>query len=237
MEKMRLDKFLSNAKVLSRKECVKAIKNREITVNNVLATKKEQIVCDSDVVCYKNNPVTLTKFVYIMLNKPQGYVSSTDDPRDKTVLDLLPSEYLKYNLFPCGRLDKDTTGLIILTNDGIASHHLLSPKYHVVKTYYFTLANECDSSDIKKIENGVCLRDGYVTKPCKINMESKTSGLITITEGKYHEIKRMFGSIGNKVTSLKRISFGFIALDENLKEGEFRLLNSEEQKLFENIKN
>lgn len=237
MEKMRLDKYLSNAKVLSRKDCVKAIKNHEITVNGVIATKKEQIVSDTDVICYKDNKIVLKKFIYIMLNKPQGYVSSTDDPRDKTVLELLPDEYLKYNLFPCGRLDKDTTGLIILTNDGIASHHLLSPKYHVEKTYYFELADSCNEQDKNTIEQGVCLRDGYTTKPCKINLINDKSGNISITEGKYHEIKRMFGFTGNKVTKLERISFGTINLDPALKEGEFRLLNKEEQKLFESIKN
>ena len=137
MEKIRLDKFLSNAKVLSRKETAIAIKRQEITINDKIATKKEQLVGAEDVIKYNGNVVTYEKYVYIMLNKPAGYVSSTDDPRDQTVLDLLPDHYKKYDLFPCGRLDKDTVGLVILPNNGIATHKLLSPKNHVEKTYYF----------------------------------------------------------------------------------------------------
>ena len=233
MEKIRLDKFLSNAKVLSRKETVTALKRQEITINDQIATKKEQLVSTEDIVKYKGNIVSYEKYIYIMLNKPNGYVSSTDDPRDKTVLDLLPSNYRKYDLFPCGRLDKDTVGLVILTNNGIATHKLLSPKNHVEKTYYFELAEPITSDKIKAIEDGILLADGYVTKPCRINMATDTSGHITLTEGKYHEIKRMFGASSNKITYLKRISFDKILLDPNLKEGEYRLLNDQEKQVFE----
>ena len=236
MSTMRLDKFLSITKTLSRKETALAIKRQQIFVNNKPATNKEQLVdINNDKIMYNNNLIKYTEFIYLMLNKPKGYVSSTDDPRDKTVLELLPNEYTKFNLFPCGRLDKDTTGLVILTNNGKSAHALLLPKNHVSKTYFFEIADPITLENIEKIENGIELRDGYITKPCKIQMLTSTTGNITIVEGKYHEIKRMFGAVHNKIIELKRLSFSSIILDPKLKEGEFRPLNSEEVKVFENI--
>ena len=233
---MRLDKFLSITKTLSRKETALAIKRQQIFVNNKLATNKEQLVdINNDKIMYNNNLIKYTEFIYLMLNKPKGYVSSTDDPRDKTVLELLPNEYTKFNLFPCGRLDKDTTGLVILTNNGKSAHALLLPRNHVSKTYFFEISDPITLENIEKIENGIELRDGYITKPCKIKMLTSTTGNITIVEGKYHEIKRMFGAVHNKIIELKRLSFSSIILDPKLKEGEFRPLNSEEVKVFENI--
>ena len=233
MEKMRLDKFLSTAKVLSRKETVVALKKHQITINDKFATSKDQVVCENDIIKYNGKVITCEKYIYLMLNKPAGYVSSTDDPRDLTVLDLLPDIYKKYNLFPCGRLDKDTVGLVILTNNGIASHKLLSPKSHVEKTYYFEIADPITNEKIKAIEDGIMLADGYITKPCKINMKTNTSGDIILTEGKYHEIKRMFGAVGNKITYLKRTTFDKILLDPTLAEGDFRALTDEEKQVFE----
>lgn len=236
MKTMRLDKYLSNAKILSRKETEKEVKRGLIKINGLVATKKDQPVLETDLITYNDQPVKIIDFLYIMINKPQGYVSSTDDPRDKTILDLIPSKFKKYNLFPCGRLDKDTVGLVILTNDGVGSHNLLSPKNHINKEYYFEIADPINNEQIKKIEKGIKLKDGYITKPCKLDMKSTKSGIITLTEGKYHEIKRLFGSQGNLITYLKRISFGTINLDENLKEGEYRLLTDEEIKIFTNSK-
>ena len=236
MKTMRLDKFLSNAKILTRKEAEKQIKYGNIKVNGVIATKKDQQVVETDIITYKDSPVTITQFIYIMLNKPMGYVSSTDDKTNKTVLDLIPEKYRKYDLFPCGRLDKDTVGLVILTNDGVGAHNLLSPKKHISKEYYFELADEILSSQIKVLEGGVTLKDGLHTKPCKITLQTNKSGIIILTEGKYHEIKRLFASTGNKVTYLKRLTFGSIKLDSSLKEGEYRLLNEQEIALFENSK-
>ena len=233
---MRLDKFFSNAKVLTRKETEKEVKLGNIKINGITATKKDQKVLDSDIVTFNGQQINIVKFIYIMVNKPSGYVSSTDDPRDKTVLDLLPEDLRKFNLFPCGRLDKETVGLVILTNDGVGAHNLLSPKKHVSKDYYFKLADPINQSKILEIEKGVTLKDGYTTKPCIINMNDSLSGIITLTEGKYHEIRRIFASKGNLVTYLQRISFGSIKLDKNLKEGEFRFLNSNEISLFENSK-
>lgn len=236
MKTMRLDKYLSNAKILSRKETEKQVKCGSIKINGIVATKKDQPVLETDIVTFKDNVVKIIDFLYIMINKPKGYVSSTDDPRDKTVLDLLPLEYRKYDLFPCGRLDKDTVGLVILTNDGVGAHNLLSPKNHISKDYYFEIADPISDDKIKNIEKGVKLRDGYTTKPCKVVMQSDKSGIITLTEGKYHEIKRLFGSQGNLITYLKRISFGDITLDPNLQEGKYRLLTNDEASLFSNSK-
>ena len=231
---MRLDKFLSNAKVLSRKECEIAVKKRNITINNKVATKKDVMVEPNvDIVKLNGETIEYNEFIYLMINKPQGYVSSTDDPRDKTVLDLLPEKYKKYNLFPCGRLDKDTVGLVILTNNGKASHSLLSPKHHVEKVYEFKLAQPVKTEDIEHLEKGITLLDGYETKPCKINMLNQTHGHITLIEGKYHQIKRMFGAVNNKIIFLKRISFSTIKLDPTLEEGQFRELTESEKQVFE----
>ena len=236
MNKMRLDKFLSNAKICTRSECVNLVKKHLITVNDIFINKKDILIdVDNDVVKVKGEIVKKVNFIYLMLNKPSGYVSSTNDPRDKTVLDLLSEDYRKFKLFPCGRLDKDTVGLIILTNDGKATHALLSPKHHVKKVYYFKLADEISDEKAKSLEKGVKLADGYITKPCEVKMKSKTSGYITLTEGKYHEIKRMFATLSNKVIYLKRISFSSIILDENLKEGEYRKLTDVEESVFKNI--
>ena len=167
-----------------------------------------------------------------MLNKPNGVVSATDDTRDKTVLDLVPNNMLRDGLFPCGRLDKDTVGLVIITNDGQSAHRRLAPKTHAEKVYYFETAEEVSLVDVSVLEKGVTLKDGFTTVPCKITLETNSSGKITLTEGKYHEIKRMFGYLGNKITYLKRVSFAGILLDETLKEGECRLLTEDEKLLF-----
>lgn len=231
---MRLDKYISNNTSLSRKDVAKQVKLGNILINGKKAkSPDEKIDENSSQITLNGKVITYSKYVYFMLNKPQGVVSATTDLKQKTVLDLLPSEYKKLGLFPCGRLDKDTVGLVILTNNGVASHKLLSPKSGVEKTYLFQCADDILESDIKNIEQGILLRDGYVTKPCKIVLSNKKEGKITITEGKYHEIKRMFGATGNKVTFLKRISFGKIILDEQLKEGEYRPLTMNEVTYFE----
>ncbi len=231
---MRLDKYISNNTSLSRKDVAKQVKLGNILINGKKAkSPDEKIDENSSQITLNGKVITYSKFVYFMLNKPQGVVSATTDLKQKTVLDLLPSEYKKLGLFPCGRLDKDTVGLVILTNNGVASHKLLSPKSGVEKTYLFQCAEDILESDIKNIEQGILLRDGYVTKPCKIVLSNKKEGKITITEGKYHEIKRMFGATGNKVTFLKRISFGKIILDEQLNEGEYRPLTMNEVTYFE----
>ena len=231
----RLDKAFSSCKIFSRTEIQKIIKQKRVKVNGVIVNDcafkvdvlKDEILLDEKRVEFK-------KFVYIMLNKPSGVVSSTDDKRDVSVIDILPSDMKREGLFPVGRLDKDTVGLVIITDDGISAHNNLSPKRHAEKVYYFETAENISDSDVLNIEKGVLLKDGYVTKPSKVKLITKTSGEITLTEGKYHEIKRIFGSLGNKITYLKRISFAGIVLDSKLEEGCCRYLTLEEQVLFTN---
>ena len=159
-----------------------------------------------------------------------GVVSATEDKVQKTVLDLLPEKYQKMGLFPCGRLDKDTLGLVLLTNDGKLAHNLLAPKKHITKVYYFECAEKLDKHNEHKIEGGIELKDGYITKPCKIHMKDDTKGYIELTEGKYHEIKRMLGAVSNKITFLERVNFGPLELDTNLQRGQWRELTEQEIK-------
>ena len=167
---MRLDKFITSTGILTRSECKNEIKKGLIKVNNVLVKDPGfQVDEFNDCVTYKNAKVVYSEFTYILLNKPQGYISATDDPRELTVLNLLPIEYKRMNLFPCGRLDKDTTGLLLLTNNGDLAHRLLSPKYHIEKTYYFTCSPSLSNDDVCNLENGVDIGD-IITKPSKIKM-------------------------------------------------------------------
>lgn len=229
---MRLDKFFSEQKILSRKEVTDKIKKGCITVNGVVAKKADvKIDENKDVITLDDKVVQYKKYVYLLLNKPQGYVSSTDDPRDKTVLDLLPPDLRKFDLFPCGRLDKDTVGLVILTNDGVSAHNNLSPKRHVKKKYFFTTADDYTNQDIDAIQAGITLADGWTTKPCEIERIDDKNGYITLVEGKYHEIKRLFGARGNKIVFLQRVSFSSIVLGD-LPEGEYRHLTPEEEQIF-----
>ncbi len=229
---MRLDKFFSETSTLSRSECSKAVKKGEITVNGEIIKKADFKVDEfKDEIRYKGEVINYSKYIYIMLNKPEGVVSATEDGRDKTVLDLLPENYKNRGLFPCGRLDKDTLGLVILTNDGISAHNSLSPKRHFKKTYYFKTAEKFSDEDVKKIEGGITLADGYTTKPCEIKRLNDKEGEIILTEGKYHEIKRLFGARGNKIVYLERIKFGDISLGE-LQRGEWRFLSEDEIKKF-----
>lgn len=227
---MRLDKFLTNYTDLSRNSSVEAIRKGRVFVDGK-CEKKNDIKIDekNSTIQLDGNIIEFKKYIYLMLNKPSGILSATNDKTQKTVIDLLPQEYKKYDLFPCGRLDKDTIGLLILTNDGINAHRLLSPKNNIQKVYQFECSEILSNDNIVLLEAGIELKDGWKTKPCKINLRSSTSGTIAITEGKYHEIKRMFGAIGNKITFLQRLSFGEIKLDENLKCGEFRPLNDKEE--------
>ena len=229
---MRLDKFFSEQKILSRKEVGERLKKGQITVNGEIVKKGDlKIDENNDEIALNGKVIKYQKYVYVLLNKPAGYVSATEDNRDKTVIDLLPPELQKLDLFPCGRLDKDTLGLVILTNDGISAHNALSPKHHVEKKYYFETADEYFDSDITAIENGITLADGYITKPCKIERIADKKGYITLTEGKYHEIKRLFGARGNKIIFLQRISFSDIVLGD-LPLGEWRYLTEHEQAVF-----
>ena len=235
---MRIDKFLSNMGIATRTESSKAARQGGILVNGA-AVKKADIHIDpeKDVVTYCGRVIEYRKYTYILMNKPDGVVSATEDGRDKTVIDLLPEELQKLNLFPCGRLDKHTLGLVMLTDDGDLAHRLLSPKHHVKKKYYFESKFPLNDDEISYLEKGATLEDGYITKPSEIELfEDKKSGYITLVEGKYHQIKRMLESVNNKITYLERITFGPLVLDEKLARGEWRFLTDNEIKGLEEHK-
>ena len=230
---MRLDKFFTHTGTMSRKECAQAAKRGRISVGGKVVTDSAvHINENTDTVTLDGTVVTYMKYIYIMLNKPQGYVSSSDEPGEHTVLELLPENIVKCDVFPSGRLDKDTTGLMIITNDGPSSHRALAPKSHVSKKYRYECADVLLPSDAEKMRAGITLADGYTTLPCELEMLGEKHGEIILHEGKYHQIKRMFGAVGNKITALKRLSFGDILLDETLEEGAWRYLTDEEIKIF-----
>lgn len=230
---MRLDKFFTHTGTMSRKECAQAAKRGRISVNGkVMTDPAVHINENTDTVTLDGAVVTYMKYIYIMLNKPQGYVSSSDEPGEHTVLELLPENIVKCDVFPSGRLDKDTTGLMIITNDGPSSHRALAPKSHVSKKYGYECADVLLPSDAEKMRVGITLADGYTTLPCELEMLGEKHGEIILHEGKYHQIKRMFGAVGNKITALKRLSFGDILLDETLEEGAWRYLTDEEIRIF-----
>jgi 16S rRNA pseudouridine516 synthase len=169
-----------------------------------------------------------------MMNKPEGVVSATEDGRERTVLDLLPSGVRNDRMFPCGRLDKNTLGLMLITDNGELAHKLLAPKSHVDKKYRFKARDSILPEDAKRFEGGLTLEDGYVTLPAKIELDDdRMGGVITLREGKYHQIKRMLEALDNKITYLERISFGPLTLDSTLERGEWRYLSEEEQSALE----
>lgn len=230
---MRLDKFIVESGLASRTEITKVAKNGGVTVNGqVVRRASGHIDPTSDKVTYLGKEVIWREFTYVMLNKPDGYVSATDDDKYPTVITLLPDELQRIGLFPCGRLDKNTLGLMILTNNGPLSHKLLAPKNHVSKKYRFTVKFPISEDDVQSLESGVDI-GGYVTAPCKVEIIGEKEGYITLTEGKYHQIKLMAESVHNQITYLERITFGPIALDEGLGRGEWRYLTENEQKSLE----
>ena len=232
---MRLDKFLANSGIGTRKEVKEFLKKKKISVNDIFV-KDGKIHIDEkkDVIKYENEVISYKPFVYIMMNKPAGVISATEDSHHKTVIDLLNNKYRTYDVFPVGRLDIDTEGLLLLTNDGILSHNLLSPKKHVDKKYYVKIAKPLSENDVKTLENGIKLEENFVTKKAKVeiiseDLESNSYRVyITICEGKFHQVKRMFKAVDNEVLYLKRIKMGNLLLDQNLKLGEYRELTEEE---------
>ena len=224
---MRLDKFLTHTATLSRTEAAKAARAGRLTVDGrPVRDCAVKIDPDAVTVALDGETVVYRRFTWIMMNKPAGVVSATEDGRDRTVVDLLPEKQRSLGLFPCGRLDRDTVGLILLTDDGDLAHALLSPKHHAEKRYEFILERPYDKS--VGLETGI-LMDGKMTKPAVIEMSDELHGYITLTEGKYHQIKRMFERADSKVTFLRRVSFGGIPLDRSLSPGEWRYLTSEEE--------
>ncbi|MBE6572960.1 MAG: rRNA pseudouridine synthase [Ruminococcaceae bacterium] len=224
---MRLDKFLSETKTLTRTEASKAVKQGRITVNGTVASKPNLSVDpEKDEIAVSGRVIEYNKYRYIMLNKPEGYVSATDDKSAPFVTQLLSEELQKFELFPVGRLDKYTVGLMILTDDGQLAHRVLSPKHHAEKVYYFRCEKPLERID--ELEAGVHIEGGYLTKPCKVKKLSENEAEITLTEGKYHQIKQMLYAVGNKITYLERISFADIPLDPTLERGEWRFLTENE---------
>ncbi len=227
---MRLDKFLSVTGYLSRSESARAAKQGRITVNgSCVSDNSVKIDENKDVIILDGERIVYREHTYIMLNKPDGYISATDDPRQMTVLELLPERLRRIGLFPCGRLDIDTLGLLILTDDGPLAHRLISPKHHAEKVYYFRTARPLERVD--ELEKGVELDDGYVTLPAKCEKTGEREGLLTLTEGKYHQVKRMLAAVGNHCEFLERVSFGGIELDRTLVRGGWRYLTEEEETL------
>ena len=232
---MRIDKLLSELGIASRKEAAKAARSGGITVDGVVVKDVSKHVDPVGVrLTYLGREVIYQKFTYVMLNKPEGYVSATDDRSLPYVTELLPEELRRRELFPVGRLDRDTVGLMILTNNGVLAHSLLSPKHHVRKEYYFTAVEPLREGAEEQFQNGVTLADGYECKSAELYLsDDRREGRIVLTEGKYHQIKRMIAAQGNRVTGLERISFGGIELDRSLSRGQWRYLTDEEIALLE----
>lgn len=236
IKKQRIDKVLSHIGVGSRSDIRKQAKQGLITVNGAVVKDSGYHVDPyNDKIEVGGESVTYREFVYLMMNKPPGVLSATEDKRDRTVLDLLKQEYAQFDPFPVGRLDKDTVGLLLLTNDGKLAHELLSPRKHVPKTYEATVEGEVDADDVAAFATGVVLEDGYVTLPAQLTILGRERGSkvisyisLVITEGKFHQVKRMFQAVGKKVTFLKRVSMGDLKLDENLPLGACRELTTEE---------
>ena len=223
---MRLDRFLSECGVCSRKDAAKAAAKGSVSVNGaVVKDRSANIDPEKDSVAFCGKPVIYSKYTYIMMNKPEGVVSATEDS-GTTVIDLLPDSMNKKDLFPAGRLDKNTVGLMLITSDGELAHFLLSPKRHVSKTYNFKVSSPLSQDDVRKLEEGVDI--GFITKPAKVELSSPAEGKITITEGKYHQIKLMMQAVGTGITFLERTAMGSLTLDPALKRGSFRPLTDEE---------
>lgn len=232
MAKERLDKILSNMGYGSRKEVKALVKSREVSINGELAkdasmhidTEKDEIIVSDEKLIYR-------KYIYIIMNKPQDVISATEDDRDRTVIDLLDDMYKIYNPAPVGRLDKDTEGLLLITNDGELNHMLLSPKRHVSKKYYAMIDGCVTIEDIQAFSKGVTLEDGYKTLPGELTIlkaGEQSEIELVIYEGKFHQVKRMFEAVGKKVSYLKRIEMGILKLDQNLLSGEYRELTEDE---------
>jgi len=224
---MRLDKFLCEMNIGTRSQVKDYIKKGLVTVNDQTAKKPEvHVAPETDKIAFRGEVLTFQEFYYFMLNKPQGVVSATRDNHEKTVLDLLPIK--RDDLFPVGRLDKDTEGLLIITNDGPLAHELLSPKKHVDKTYLVTIRDELTDEVKSKLEQGVDIGDEKPTMPARVEILNDNQIYLTIREGRFHQVKRMLQAVDNEVLALKRVSFGGIALDGSLKPGECRELSAEE---------
>lgn len=226
----RVDKVISNQTNYSRKDVKELIKKKLVSVNGIVINKSDMKVNpDSDKIKILDEKIVVKKYVYLVLNKPKGFISATEDRSERTVLDLVPSEYMHRNLFPAGRLDKDTTGLMIITDDGEFAHNILAPKKHIKKTYQVVIDKEMTEDMVKGFKEGVKLNDGEC-KSANLEITGECSGIVELTEGRYHQIKRMFGCFSAKVLELERIMMGNLTLPSDLNQGECRELTEEELK-------
>ncbi len=241
---LRLDKYLADFTELTRSRAKKEIREGRVQVNGETAKTGNDKVAFSDSILWDGREIRGQKYQYILLNKPTGIISSTADDRDETAVEyikkhspvVLPSvpEYdgksvfLAKDLFPVGRLDKDTEGLLILTNDGGLAHRLLSPRHHVAKKYFVQLDKNLDTTDVEKMRDGMDIGEKRLTSPAVLEILAPREAFLTITEGKFHQVKRMFAKLGKTVTYLKRVEMGTLVLDESLAVGEWRFLTEEE---------
>ncbi len=225
---IRIDKYLCDNAGLSRSEAKKAVLSSKVTINNIPVKRCEaKLLEGNDTVTLNGDPIIYEKYSYYMLNKPSGYVSANSDSREKTVIELFSSEKKK-NLACVGRLDKDTTGLLLVTNDGELIHKLISPRKNVFKDYLVTIVKPLTVEDIKALEEGVDINDPTLTKPAKVRVIDDNNIILSITEGRFHQVKRMLIAVGNAVVKLKRISEGSLKLDDSLSEGQYRKLTPDE---------
>lgn len=228
---MRLDKFLCEMNIGTRSQVKDYIKHGDVTVNSSTVKKPDMKIDEhNDKIGFRGEELSFEKYVYYMLNKPAGVVSATKDNTADTVLSLIRDNTRK-DIFPVGRLDKDTEGLLIITNDGELAHRLLSPKKHVDKTYLVKVSSPVSPDDAERLETGTDIGDDKPTAPAKVKILSDEQILLTIHEGRFHQVKRMLQAVDNKVIYLKRISFGKITLDESLNPGEYRRLTEKEVEL------
>ena len=230
---MRLDKFIVSCGMATRSEVKKLVKQGRVTVDGIIAVKSdEKIDENTSVVCLDGEQLNYREFIYLMLNKPSGYVSATYDAKLPTVIDLVPEEYLHFEPFPVGRLDIDTEGLLILTNDGKLAHELTSPKKHVYKTYYAELDADMEDTDIEIFKNGIKLDEDFTTLPAELVItEDRKRVYISICEGKFHQVKRMCQKVGKNVVYLERVKMGGLELDGSLERGTVRELKGNEIQL------
>ncbi|OOM79688.1 pseudouridine synthase [Clostridium sp. BL-8] len=232
----RLDKVISNLGYGSRKDVKSFVKKGIVEVDGIVVKDNGMLVDpEKSIIKINGEELLYRKYIYLMMNKPDGVVSATHDNRDETVIDLLALDHQVFEPFPVGRLDKDTVGLLLLTNDGELNHRLISPKWHVDKIYYAKINKKVDEKDITAFKNGITLDDGYKCLEAKLEILTSTDEgsevRITIQEGKFHQVKRMFEAVDKKVVYLKREEFGGLLLDPDLEEGEYRELTDEELSL------
>lgn len=235
----RLDKIVSNMGFGSRKEIKNIARKGLIEVDgNIVKDSGTLVDPEKSIIKINGEEIIYRKYIYLLMNKPDGVISATHDNRDETVVDLLEVEHAVFEPFPVGRLDKDTVGLLLLTNDGELNHKLISPKYHVDKVYYAKIDKIVTEEDIVAFKNGITIDDGYKCREAKLEIlsadENGSEVHVTIQEGKFHQVKRMFEAVDKKVVYLQRIKFGDIVLDEELEEGQYRELTDEELALLKN---